>query len=105
MFYIFFFFFSILVYDLLTGEIVLNIRGHKGCVRDVSWHPYNHNIYTSSVSKSLQRYLSYISKNKKKLQLSLKINRQNNENVFCNFIFSFSRHLHKTYRYNTCMMI
>ncbi|XP_072748454.1 DDB1- and CUL4-associated factor 11 isoform X1 [Anoplolepis gracilipes] len=38
----------LIVYDLLTGRIVLNIRGHRGCVRDVCWHPDNHHIFTSS---------------------------------------------------------
>ncbi|XP_029172849.1 DDB1- and CUL4-associated factor 11-like isoform X2 [Nylanderia fulva] len=38
----------LIIYDLLTGKIVHNVRGHTGCVRDVSWHPYGHNILTSS---------------------------------------------------------
>ncbi|KMQ87406.1 wd repeat-containing protein 23, partial [Lasius niger] len=38
----------LIIYDLLTGRIVHNVRGHKGCVRDVNWHPSGHNILTSS---------------------------------------------------------
>lgn len=39
----------ILVYDLLTGQIVASLDGHRGCVRDVSWHPYHQEIISSSV--------------------------------------------------------
>lgn len=46
-----FLFFSFVVYDLLTGKLVRKIRGHTGCVRDVSWHPLDYNLITSSVSK------------------------------------------------------
>lgn len=38
----------LIIYDLLTGKIVHNARGHTGCVRDVNWHPYSSNIITSS---------------------------------------------------------
>jgi len=37
------------VYDLLSGEIVSNLRKHRQCVRDVSWHPYDHRLVSSSV--------------------------------------------------------
>ncbi|XP_025072926.1 DDB1- and CUL4-associated factor 11, partial [Pogonomyrmex barbatus] len=41
----------VVIYDLLTGQVVRKMKGHAGCVRDISWHPYNHYIVTSSVSK------------------------------------------------------
>ncbi len=40
----------ILVYDVLTGKIVDSLEGHKACVRDVSWHPYEHKLISTSVS-------------------------------------------------------
>ena len=40
----------VIVYDVLTGEIVQELNGHKSCVRDVSWHPYRSEITSSSVS-------------------------------------------------------
>ncbi|XP_025115257.1 DDB1- and CUL4-associated factor 11-like isoform X1 [Pomacea canaliculata] len=40
---------SIVVYDVLTGKVVRNLEGgHKSCVRDISWHPYQHTIISSS---------------------------------------------------------
>ena len=39
------------MYDLLTGKVVKNLDGgHRTCVRDVDWHPYEHTLITSSVS-------------------------------------------------------
>lgn len=38
------------VYDVLTGAVVARLSGHDACVRDVSWHPYEDNIISSSVS-------------------------------------------------------
>lgn len=29
----------VVVYDLLTGKVATVLSGHRGCVRDVSWHP------------------------------------------------------------------
>lgn len=37
------------VYDVLTGSVVTRLSGHDACVRDVSWHPYEDNIISSSV--------------------------------------------------------
>lgn len=47
----------LIIYDLLTGKIVLNVRGHRGCVRDVSWHPYNHIILTSSWDGKVAKWI------------------------------------------------
>uniref|UniRef100_A0A8D3BLI6 Ddb1 and cul4 associated factor 11 n=1 Tax=Scophthalmus maximus TaxID=52904 RepID=A0A8D3BLI6_SCOMX len=41
---------SIVIYDVLTGSVVSRLSGHDACVRDVSWHPYEDNIISSSVS-------------------------------------------------------
>lgn len=41
------------VYDVLTGAVVSKLCGHDACVRDVSWHPYEDNIVSSSVSAKL----------------------------------------------------
>lgn len=38
------------VYEVLTGQIVQKLKGHAACVRDVSWHPYENNLVSSSVS-------------------------------------------------------
>lgn len=38
------------VYDVLTGAVVSKLSGHDACVRDVSWHPYEDTIVSSSVS-------------------------------------------------------
>lgn len=37
------------VYDLLSGHIVKKLTNHKACVRDVSWHPFEEKIVSSSV--------------------------------------------------------
>uniref|UniRef100_A0A8C5GYE7 DDB1- and CUL4-associated factor 11 n=1 Tax=Gouania willdenowi TaxID=441366 RepID=A0A8C5GYE7_GOUWI len=43
---------KIIIYDVLTGEVVSKLSGHDACVRDVSWHPYEDNIISSSVSET-----------------------------------------------------
>ena len=64
----------VVMYDLLTGQIVKVIlshshllsniftfqilSGHKGCVRDVSWHPYNPEILSSSWDFTVRRWVS-----------------------------------------------
>uniref|UniRef100_A0A672GJF4 Uncharacterized protein n=1 Tax=Salarias fasciatus TaxID=181472 RepID=A0A672GJF4_SALFA len=40
---------KIIIYDVLTGRVVSRLTGHDACVRDVSWHPYEDNIISSSV--------------------------------------------------------
>ncbi|KAM9331611.1 DDB1- and CUL4-associated factor 11 isoform 2-T2 [Pholidichthys leucotaenia] len=39
---------KIIIYDVLTGLVVSRLIGHDACVRDVSWHPYEDNIISSS---------------------------------------------------------
>uniref|UniRef100_A0A668ADZ3 DDB1- and CUL4-associated factor 11 n=1 Tax=Myripristis murdjan TaxID=586833 RepID=A0A668ADZ3_9TELE len=39
---------KIIIYDVLTGTVVARLSGHDACVRDVSWHPYEDNIVSSS---------------------------------------------------------
>ncbi|TSK98380.1 DDB1- and CUL4-associated factor 11 [Bagarius yarrelli] len=39
---------KIIIYDVLTGQVVTRLTGHDACVRDVSWHPYQDNIISSS---------------------------------------------------------
>ena len=42
----------LLVYDVLRGKIVKKLREHRACVRDVSWHPFEHRLLSTSVSIS-----------------------------------------------------
>ncbi|KAK3576381.1 hypothetical protein CHS0354_018929 [Potamilus streckersoni] len=39
---------SVVIYDLLSGKIVKKLERHRSCVRDVSWHPYENNIISTS---------------------------------------------------------
>ncbi|XP_062297954.1 DDB1- and CUL4-associated factor 11 [Scomber scombrus] len=39
---------KIIIYDVLTGTVVSRMSGHDACVRDVTWHPYEDNIISSS---------------------------------------------------------
>ncbi|CAL8292173.1 unnamed protein product [Lota lota] len=39
---------KIIVYDVLTGAVVARLCGHDACVRDVSWHPYQDSIVSTS---------------------------------------------------------
>uniref|UniRef100_A0AAV2L5P9 CYTH domain-containing protein n=1 Tax=Knipowitschia caucasica TaxID=637954 RepID=A0AAV2L5P9_KNICA len=39
---------KIIIYDVLTGGVVTRLSGHDACVRDVSWHPFEDNIISSS---------------------------------------------------------
>ncbi|KAJ8374888.1 hypothetical protein SKAU_G00054680 [Synaphobranchus kaupii] len=39
---------KIVIYDVLTGSVVSKLSDHDACVRDVSWHPYQDNIVSSS---------------------------------------------------------
>lgn len=39
---------SIVIYDALTGKVVSRLAGHGSTVRDVSWHPYQPEIVSTS---------------------------------------------------------
>ncbi|KAI0217277.1 DDB1- and CUL4-associated factor 11 [Lamellibrachia satsuma] len=39
---------AIVIYDILTGRVVSRLDGHRACVRDVSWHPYDHRLVSTS---------------------------------------------------------
>nr|XP_056719265.1 DDB1- and CUL4-associated factor 11 [Euleptes europaea] len=39
---------KVVVYDLISGHIVKRLTDHRACVRDVSWHPYEEKIVSSS---------------------------------------------------------
>ncbi|XP_013410755.1 DDB1- and CUL4-associated factor 11 isoform X2 [Lingula anatina] len=47
---------GVVVYDVLTGKVVSRLDGHRGCVRDVSWHPYEHTIISTSWDGSLGKW-------------------------------------------------
>ncbi|XP_033223372.1 DDB1- and CUL4-associated factor 11 isoform X2 [Belonocnema kinseyi] len=38
----------VVIYDVLTGDIVKSLNGHRSCVRDVSWHPSCQEIVSTS---------------------------------------------------------
>jgi len=44
------------VYDVLTGQLVTKLMGHKQCVRDVSWHPHENIIMSTSWDSSVARW-------------------------------------------------
>ncbi|KAJ8272906.1 hypothetical protein GJAV_G00094840 [Gymnothorax javanicus] len=43
----------VIIYDVLTGRVVCRLSEHKACVRDVSWHPYQDYIISSSWDRSV----------------------------------------------------
>jgi WD repeat-containing protein 23 len=43
----------LVIYDVLTGKIECELSGHKGCVRDVSWHPFKQEIITTSWDRTV----------------------------------------------------
>ncbi|XP_054848502.1 DDB1- and CUL4-associated factor 11 isoform X1 [Eublepharis macularius] len=45
---------KVVVYDLLSGRIVTRLTDHRACVRDVSWHPYEEKIVSSSWDGNLR---------------------------------------------------
>jgi WD repeat-containing protein 23 len=51
---------SVVIYDILTGKMVKSLKGHRSCVRDVSWHPYNPEIVSSSVSSIIPSSLKHV---------------------------------------------
>ena len=38
----------VIIWDVLTGQIVSRLSNHRQCVRDVSWHPYENKIVSTS---------------------------------------------------------
>lgn len=42
--------FSLLVYDVLTGQIKEAIESHRHVIRDLHWHPVRAEIVSGSVS-------------------------------------------------------
>ena len=38
----------VVIWDALTGEIVSRLFNHRQCVRDVSWHPFENKIVSTS---------------------------------------------------------
>lgn len=47
---------KVVVYDLLSGHIVKKLTNHKACVRDVSWHPFEEKIVSSSWDGNLRMW-------------------------------------------------
>ncbi|XP_012938575.1 DDB1- and CUL4-associated factor 11 isoform X2 [Aplysia californica] len=47
---------SVVVYDLLTGQVACRLEGHNSCTRDVSWHPYKNTIISTSWDGTLGRW-------------------------------------------------
>ena len=50
---------SVVIYDILTGEVVRRLTGHSDIVRDVSWHPYEPIILTASWDASAALYSAW----------------------------------------------
>ncbi|XP_077591807.1 DDB1- and CUL4-associated factor 11 isoform X2 [Stigmatopora nigra] len=47
---------KIVIYDVLTGAVVSKLLSHGACVRDISWHPYDDIIISSSWDCSVQMW-------------------------------------------------
>jgi hypothetical protein len=55
-----------LVYDVLTGDVKLSLRvsntgneSREKCIRDVSWHPYENFIISTSVKFFLSFFILF----------------------------------------------
>jgi len=46
----------IYVYDVVSGDIVTKLRGHRKLIRDVSWHPYDMQIVSTSWDGSIWKW-------------------------------------------------
>lgn len=44
---------AIYIYDVLTGEVVSKLTGHEALIRDLSWHPYETQITSTSWDASI----------------------------------------------------
>ena len=47
---------NVIIYDMLTGDIVSQLHGHECCVRDVSWHGDHLDLVSSSWDGSVVRW-------------------------------------------------
>ncbi|XP_077993157.1 DDB1- and CUL4-associated factor 11-like [Glandiceps talaboti] len=47
---------SVVIYDVLTGKMISKLQGQKACVRDVSWHPSDMNIMSTSWDGSVGKW-------------------------------------------------
>ncbi|XP_064598858.1 DDB1- and CUL4-associated factor 11-like isoform X2 [Liolophura sinensis] len=47
---------TVVIYDTLTGKILSKLEGHNHCVRDVSWHPYDNTIMSTSWDGTLGKW-------------------------------------------------
>lgn len=46
----------IYIYDVLTGNLVKKLSGHRALIRDVSWHPYDAEIVSTSWDGTIWRW-------------------------------------------------
>lgn len=46
----------IYIYDVLTGDLVKKLSGHRKLIRDVSWHPYDMQIVSTSWDGSIWKW-------------------------------------------------
>ncbi|XP_041376385.1 DDB1- and CUL4-associated factor 11-like [Gigantopelta aegis] len=46
----------VVIYDLLSGKIVKKLEGHQACVRDVSWHPFDNSLMSTSWDGTIGRW-------------------------------------------------
>ncbi|XP_065064289.1 DDB1- and CUL4-associated factor 11-like [Rhopilema esculentum] len=47
---------NVVLYDIVSGKIASKLKGHKQCVRDISWHPYEQTIMSSSWDQVIGRW-------------------------------------------------
>jgi len=45
---------NLYIFDVLTGEIVQQLSGHKATIRDATWHPYEPLLATTSWDGSVR---------------------------------------------------
>lgn len=51
---------GVAVYDVLTGSIETKLTAHSACVRDVSWHPFENTLASSSVTDDTLAFASLV---------------------------------------------
>jgi len=61
---------SILIYDVLSGQIITKLKGHTNIVRDLSWHPYLPCIVSTSWDTCIRfwDYTSHPSKENNRIE-------------------------------------